>query len=317
VTFAWPLALLGLLAIPVAVAAYVVHDRRRARAAAQWGNPALLPNLVPAAPGLRRHIPVALLLLALAALLVGMARPRATVSVRREEATIVLAIDVSFSMVARDVKPTRLAAAQQAGRRFVDAVPRQVRLGLVSFATGARPVILPTTDRNLFAAGLGSLRPGEGTAIGDGIGVSLRSGGALQPRHPPLAILLLSDGAQTQGRLTPAAAARLAKQHGVPVYTVALGTQDGIVERPLAGGYKERITVPPDPTTLRRIAVTTGGEFFQAPDAEHLRRVYEKLASRLGHRGAKKEITAAFAGGGALLFLVGGGLSTLWFRRFP
>jgi Ca-activated chloride channel family protein len=317
VSFTWPLALIGLVVVPLAVYAYVRRERRRDDAVARFGNPALYPNLVPSPPGWRRHVPIALLLLALTALLVGAARPSAVVSERKEEATIVLAFDVSFSMAAKDVKPTRLAAAQAAARSFLDNAPTKVSVGIVSFGTHARPVLLPTTDRTLARTAIGALRPGEGTALGDGIGVSLRAGGARAPgrKHPPLAILVLSDGAQTQGRLTPTAAARLARQRFVPVYTVALGTQNGIVVRKLAGGLQERIAVPPDPQTLHRISTLTGGQSFSAPDAKQLRSVYERLASQLGHKRGRHEITSAFAGGGALLLLVGAGLSTLWFRR--
>jgi Ca-activated chloride channel family protein len=317
VTFTWPLVLIALLLIPLAVFVYVRRERRRDNAVARFGNPALYPNLVPSPPGWRRHLPVALLLLALTALLVGAARPSATVSERREEATIMLAVDVSFSMAAKDVKPTRLAAAQAAADKFLDTVPTKVSVGVVSFGTHARPVLLPTTDRNLARTAIAALRPGEGTALGDGIGISLRAGGARAPgrNHPPLALLVLSDGAQTQGRLTPTAAARLARQRSVPVYTVALGTQNGVVVRPLQGGLQERIAVPPDPQTLHRISDLTGGEFFAAPNADQLKRVYERLASQLGHKRGRHEITSAFAGGGAILLLLGAGLSTFWFRR--
>ena len=315
-SFAWPLALVALVAVPAVLFLYLRHDRSRGRTIARFGNPALFPNLVPAWPGRRRHIPVVLLLLALTVLLVGIARPRATVSVARNEATVVLAVDDSYSMAAHDVRPTRLAAAKSAARAFLDKVPNSLNVGLVSFSTRAHPVVFPTTDRKRMLAGIESLRPGEGTALGDAVRVSLVAG-VRRPgtNHPPLAILLLSDGAQTVGKVTPAAAARLASQRGVPIYTVALGTADGIVERPLAGGYKERIAVPPDPRTLQGLASATGGQFFTAPTASQLAVVYTRLAKRLGHRSARREVTAAFAGAGALLFLTGGVLSTLWFRR--
>ena len=316
-TFAWPLALIALVVVPAAVALYLRHDRRRGRTISRFGNPALFPNLVPAWPGRKRHLPVALLLLALTVLVVGIARPRAKVSVARNEATVVLAVDVSFSMAATDVRPTRLAAAKAAARTFLDKVPKSLNVGLVEFGTRAHPVVFPTTDRQRVLAGIASLHPGEGTAIGDAIRVSLAAAGAQRPgrNHPPLAILMISDGAQTVGKVTPAAAARLASSRGVAVYTVALGTANGVVERPLAGGYKERIAVPPDPRTLQSLASATGGQFFTAPTAAQLSTVYTRLAKQLGHKSARREVTAAFAGAGALLFLAGGALSTLWFRR--
>lgn len=330
-TFSWPLALLGLLLVPLALVAYVLFERRREGEVARFGNPALFPNVVGSAPGWRRHVPVALLLLALTAMLVGVARPHASRSVPREEATVVLAMDVSFSMVAKDVSPTRLAAAEAAVRRFVERVPPSFRLGLVAFGTRAVVAAPATEDREVVRSALSALRPGQGTALGDAIGLSLEVAGRATGTRPaapgtsssgatgapPAAVLLLSDGAQTQGRLRPEQAARRARRLGIPVYTVALGTPDGVVERPLANGFRERIRVPPDPETLRKVAEVTGGEFFAAPAAGRLSRVYEQLGSRLGHRRERQEITVAFAGASGLLLLAGGALSSLWFRRLP
>jgi Ca-activated chloride channel family protein len=324
-TFVWPFALVALAAIPVALVAYFLLQRYRRRVAARFGSPALLPNLVAASPGWRRHLPPALLLAALAALLVGVARPQAMVNVRREDATVVLAIDVSASMLANDVKPTRLRAAQDAARAFLKKLPARYRVGMVAFATRAQ-VVAPATDRRDIAyAAIAALRPGSGTAIGEAIVRSLdvaRKAVGLRADVPekersPVAILLLSDGAQTQPGVTPQRAAQDAKKLHVPVFTVALGTPDGVVERPIPGGFKERIQVPPDPNTLRQIAQTTRGEFFPVADQEKLKKVYENLASRLGHRRQKRELTDAFAGGGALLMLIGGALSALWFGRIP
>ena len=319
-SFQWPLALVALATLPLLVALYVVHERRRREYGARFGNPALLPNVVDRAPGWRRHLPLAVLLVALAAMIVGVARPHATVSVRREEATVILALDVSRSMSATDVKPSRLAAARAAAEAFLAKVPRKYRVAVVSVSSRAVVAVPPTDDRTTVEAGLRSLRRGEGTALGDAVALSVqlaererRNGG----KAPPAAVLLISDGAQDGGRTTPKAAAQRARTFHVPVYTVAVGTPNGVVYKRLTGGYVATIRVPPSPDTLRQIAQATGGKFFTATDDSHLKEVYERLGSRLGHRNVQRELTDAFAGGSGVLLLLGGALSTLWFRRVP
>jgi Ca-activated chloride channel family protein len=321
VTFEWPIGLAAVAAVPLAVFAYLVLDRRRRRAAARWATPALLPNMVAGAPGRIRHLPAAVALLALAAMLIALARPHATLAVPLEEATVVLAIDVSRSMTATDVAPTRLAAAQAAARTFLEGVPDEFRVGVVAFATRPTAVAPATDDREAVTGALRVLQPGEGTAIGEAILLSLQVAaqvpGEDEGSRPPASVLLLSDGAQTQGEVTPEDAAAQARRAGIPVYTIALGTDEGVVERQLEGGAIERITVPPDPDTLRSVAATTGGEFFAARDDERLQRVYEELGSRLGHRDERTEVTVAFAGAAGVLLLVAGTLSLLLLRRLP
>ncbi len=319
-TFEWPLALLGLAALPLLVALYVVLEGRRRRFAARFSNPALLPNVVDRAPGRRRHLPLAVLLVALALMIVGVARPHATVSVAREDATVILAMDVSRSMTAKDVRPSRLAAARSAARAFLARVPRKFRVGIVAFATRATPLVPPTTDRFRLAEGLAALSPGQGTALGDAVDLSVRLGRRERGKDgtiPPTAILLLSDGAQQGGRTTVATAAREARSLHVPVYAILVGTPDGVVERPLVGGYREITRVPPNPAALRAFASITGGRFFTARDDARLREVYEHLGSRLGRHRQPREITDVFAGGSAMLLLAGGALSAFWFRRVP
>ena len=317
-SFDSPLWLLALLVLPLLLFAYVLRERAR-RNAAFWSSPALLPNLVEHAPGARRHLPLALFLVALAAMIFGVARPHATVTVRREEATVLLVIDVSRSMGANDVSPTRLRAAQTAALEFVDKVPEKFRIGVVSFSTRAQVAVAPTTDRQLIDAGIESLHTGEGTAIGDAVALAA----SLGPRQridgvvPPTSILLISDGARDGGRRTPQAAARVASARHVPVYTILLGTPEGIVHHTLPGGYTETLRVPPSAQTLQLIARTSGGEFFAASNDKRLGDVYDRLRSRLGHKKQSREITDFFAGGSALLLLAGGGLSAFWFRRVP
>jgi Ca-activated chloride channel family protein len=319
-SFQSPLALIGLVLVPVLVGLYVVRERRRQSYATRFTAPALLPNLVTAAPGWRRHLPVALFLVALAAMIVGVARPHASVSVQREEATVLIAIDSSLSMSSQDVRPSRLVAAQNAAQAFVDGMPKKFRVGVIGFAGRAYVAVPPTEDRELVHNALRALKPGEGTALGDAVALGTRLARAERTsdgRIPPTAMLVISDGAQMSGRTTPEAAATQARSAHIPVYTVVVGTPDGVVNVPVAGGYQAQLRVPPSPDTLRTVARMTAGQFFTAPDATRLRQVYEKLGSRLGHRREKREITDLFAGGSAAFLVFGGALSALWFRRVP
>ena len=314
--FDWPLALVALAVLPVLVALYLDRDRRRVASQASFGNPDLLPNIVDGSPGRLRYLPPITLLVALVFLIVGVARPHATVKVPREEATIILAIDVSRSMKANDVQPTRLDAARVAAKTFLDQVPDKFQVGVVTFATRAAVGVAPTTDRDLVNASLDTLKPGEGTAIGDAVALSLRVG---QPQDkgaqvPPRAIVLISDGAQDGGRIKPTDAAQQAKRRGVPVYTVLVGTPDGVVQESLPGGLRRIIHVPPSPETLQQVASDSGGQFFRALDTTQLSKVYEDLGSRLGKRSEDREITDVFAAVAAGLLLVSGLTSAFLLR---
>ena len=323
-SFTWPLVLIALAAIPVLVAIYIDRDRRRVAAQAEFGNPDLLPNVVDREPGRLRYLPPLIMLVALAFLIVGVARPHATVSVPREEATIVLAMDVSRSMKATDVEPTRLDAARTAAKTFLDEVPEKFRVGVVSFATRASVGVAPTEDRELVVTALDTLAPGEGTAIGDAVALSLRVG---QPQEgeeeqeaadiPPRAIVVISDGARDGGQVEPAEAAQRAKRLGVPVHTVLVGTPEGTVEEQLTGGFRRIIRVPPNPETLEQVAASSGGTFFEAPDADGLSQVYEELGSRLGSREEDREMTDVFAAIAVALLLIAATISVFLFRRVP
>jgi Ca-activated chloride channel family protein len=319
-SFTWPVVLLALAVIPLLLALYAVAEIRRRRSQGKFGNPQLLPNMIDREPGKLRHLPLIVLLLGLATMIVGVARPHATVSVPREEATVILAMDTSRSMKADDIQPTRLDAAREAARAFLQQVPPKFRVGVVSFSTRAAAGVPPTEDRALVEAALDNLIPGEGTAIGDAVALSVRLGNREVPEGgvvPPRAILLISDGKQDGGSVQPAEAAAQAKARGIPVYTVLVGTDAGVVEETLTGGFRVRIQVPPDPETLQMLASATGGEFYTALNDERLRLVYEQLGSRLGSREELREVTDYFAGGAALLLMIGGALSAFLFRRVP
>jgi len=325
VSFASPAALWALLLVPVAAAGYVWLERRRVREVASFAAPGLLPNVVDHVPSWRRHLPAGILLLAVAAFLLGFARPHARLSQPSEEATVVIAIDSSHSMAATDVAPTRLASAQASARQFLAGLPPAYRVAVVDFSTRAQLAAAPTTDRAFVRAAIGALRIGEATALGDGLATAVAvvrgtPQGVKPPagqKPPPGAILVISDGAQDGGRVKLATAITEARRAGIPVFTALIGTAAGVVQVPHLGGYTERIQVPPDPVALKQAATQTGGGFFVAPTATDLSAVYKNLKSRLGTTRKDEEITVAFAGAGALLLLASAALSVVWFRRVP
>jgi Ca-activated chloride channel homolog len=317
-SFATPFILWGLLLIPLALAGYWLAQRRRIKYAARFTNLDLLANVVDASPGRRRHIPAVLALAALAALVVAMARPQAVVAVPRDDATVVLAMDGSASMTATDVPPTRLDAAKSAASTFLDQLPERFRVGLVSFSNTVRILEEPTDDREDVRTSLDSIEGDVGTAIGDAIreSVALAPRDDERPDEPLFAVLLLSDGKNSAG-VHPFAVLDEAKEAGVPVYTIALGTEAGTVEIPNAFGELQPFPVPPDPETLRRIAEETGGRFFAAPTEADLEAVYAEVGSQVSYEDEERELTAAFAAAGAVFLLIGAGLSALWFGRIP
>jgi Ca-activated chloride channel family protein len=325
VSFASPIALWALVLVPLAAAGYIWFQRRRVRDAAEFVSPALFPNVVDQVPGWRRHLPIALLLLAVASLLVGFARPHATISEPSEEATVVIAIDTSRSMSAKDVAPTRLAAAQASARAFLEGLPKKYRVAVVAISSQSQLVSAPTVDREFVQSAISALRPGQGTALGDGLANAIQVASGLPPgatpkpgsKPAPAAILVISDGAQDGGKVQLPEAIKRARAAKIPIFTAALGTAAGIVNVPLVGGYNEQIRVPPNPTALRTVATQTGGWFYATPTQGDLSAVYRDLKSRLGSTDKDEEITVAFAGLGALLLLSGCFLSALWFRRIP
>lgn len=307
-SFISPLALLFLLAVPLALYAHVAAGRRRRRYPVRF--PALATLAAVAAPEARwsRHLPAALLSLALAALAISLARPEKTIQVPVERASVVLVTDVSRSMSATDVSPTRLEAARGAAESFLGKVPEELRVGLVSYSDSAQTLQTPTTDHDAVSAALETLQPISGTATGAGLGTALNDlrirAGDESRRRPPAALVLLSDGSATDGNAADQVAQE-ARRLRVPIYTVALGTPDGTIE--LQG---RTLRVPPDPEALERIARTSGGHAFRAEDADQLDAVYDRLGSQIGTKPEKREITATFAGA-ALLLLGAAVLSSL------
>jgi Ca-activated chloride channel family protein len=322
-TFAEPLALSGLVLVPLAVLAYLALQRRRRREAAAWATPALLPGLMTARPGWRRHVPALLTLLALATLVFALAKPQRTVAAPERAATVVLVTDVSGSMEATDVAPTRLDAAVRAARTLSEKLPKTFRLGLVAFSDRAEQRAAPSTDRSAVNAALSSLLPLGGTATGEGLARGLEAARAPvpgpdgRPRRLPAIVVLLSDGKQTAGLENPMEVARQARRLRIPIYTIALGTPNGTVQQQGALGLPQAVPVPPDPATMLAIAKTSGGRFFEAPTADELESIYARLGTRLSSRSEQREVTVAFAGGALVLLLLGGGLSLRWFGRLP
>lgn len=321
-SFGSPLLLLALLAVPVAVVLFVLLDRRRERGAAAWASPALVPNMVRRPPTWRRRAPLALLLVGVALLLVGFARPRASVHVSTQEATLVIVLDVSGSMAANDVRPTRLAAAKAVAHELLAKLPNGYRASLVTFSDGASVVAPPTHDVTLVDAALARAHSGpQGTALADAVGRAVRVAtsvkGEVRGKRPPATIVLLSDGGQTAGRITPQQAAATARKAQIPVNCVLVGTPDGVVQQKLAGGYAEQIQVPAEPQLLQQISRLSGGRFAPSPAAVDPKGVISELGSRVGSRRKTVEVTPALAAGGLVFMLVGGLLSGAWFRRVP
>jgi len=301
---------MGLALIPLALAAYVVAQRRRRRYAVRYTNVDVLAG-VAARAGWMRHVPALLALLALAALLIALARPQRTVAAEVQAATVVMVTDTSGSMLAKDVNPDRLTAAKNAGHALANKLPRDFRLGLISFGTRVSQLVEPTTDKARVNAAVDQLKFSGKTAMGDGLALGLDSARTPAtdpdtglPHRLPAAIVLLSDGANSAGQ-DPITVAERAKKLKIPVYTVALGTQSGYLEHKAKDGTVTREPVPPDTETLQEIARETGGRYYQAADAQRLTDIYRGLGTRFSTKKEKQEVTAAFAGGGFLLLMAG------------
>jgi Ca-activated chloride channel family protein len=274
-------------------------------------------------PSWRRHLPTALLLVGVAILLVGFARPKAAFTVSTQEATLVVVLDVSGSMAAHDVAPTRLAAAKLLADRFVRELPHGYQMAVVTFSDHSAVVASPTHDLVRVRTAIASAKAGpQGTALADAVVRAVKVGQSVKgspgsSKRPPAVVVLLSDGGQTSGRVTPQQAAQTAHKAGIPVATVLFGTPDGTVTQKLQGGYNERIQVPADPTVLQAISSGSGGRFHSAAASVDPHQVFQALGSRVGTRRKTIEVTAAAAAGGLVFMLAGALLGGFWFRRVP
>ena len=317
-SFKDPLYLFALLLLPLAVAAWMARRNRVRRYAIRFPATASAALAVGRTSAWRAVLPMALLLASVAALVVALAKPQRSMAVPVEKATIMLVTDHSRSMEADDVAPDRLAAAQDAANTFLKQVPPKVNVGIVAFSTAPDAVQTPTTDRGPVRQIINAQFPDGATNTGDALQIALnaikqQNGKSSSDTKTPSAIVLLSDGKQTTGR----PAADLARQAGtakVPIYTVALGTQDGVVQGPGFGGY---VPVPPDPQSLSEIANLSGGKAFTAEDSGKLSNIYKNLGSRLGSKKRKREITAIFVAGGLILLLGAAASSTRFAPRLP
>lgn len=329
-SFEAPALLLGLLVVPLAALGYWLLQRRRAAYAVRFTNLDVLAGVAGRRSSWKRQLPAALMLLALAALAVAFARPTVTVKEPDERASVVLVVDVSGSMRATDVKPTRLAAAKRAMRSFLDRAPDTLRVGVVAFSDEAQVIVSPTAERESLVQGIELLGPGFGTAIGDALaravdlartatgetGTTAPSPVKDEEGRSLASILLLSDGAQTRGLLSPGQGAQRAQTAGIPVFTIALGTDEGTI---LAGppGQEQLIPVPPDRETLSAIAEYTGAEAFDAESADAVEKVYSGLGSRVGRQDRPREVTSAFVAAGALLLAGAVGAAIAGAPRLP
>lgn len=334
--FIWPYMLLSLLLVPLFVGMYLSAQRRRQKLAAGWSS---LVQGAPAAraPGLRRHIPQALFILGLTALLLSLARPQTTITLPRIESTVLLAFDVSGSMAADDFQPTRIEAAKAAARSFIEHQPPGVKVGVVAFSDNGFAVQPPTEDQATLLASIERLSPQRGTALGHGIYASLSTiaGFTIQPPNPvpedpnapqaeptplPLAeelyensvIVLLSDGENNENP-DPLEAAQSAGERGVRIYTVGIGSPEGAILK--VEGFT--VLTQRNDAMLQNISDISGGEYHSADNAEDLLTIYDQLTPKLVMKEEKLEITALLAGAGLFFLLVGGGFSLAWFSRLP
>lgn len=314
--FLAPTRLYGLLAVIAVAVAYLVLALQRSRYTVRFTNLSLLDTVAPRRPGWRRHVGAVVLVAGLAALVVAWARPADEVRVPKERATVVLAIDTSLSMEAADVAPSRLDAAKQAALSFVDALPEQINMGLVTFDGVARVRVTPTTDRRPVRSAIENLELGPATAIGEAIlaGLdSIRNAPIVDAEGEPVpaTMVVMTDGKTTVGR-PDSDGAQAAIDAGVPVSTIAFGTDRGTI---VIDG--EIQPVPVEEQALRMIADQTGGQFFRAESLGELESVYADIGSSIGFDTEEIEVTERYVGYAAVLLLAATVLSLLWSQRIP
>ncbi len=338
-SFLWIQMLWLLLLVPVLIAVYIIAQRRRQKYAVRYASLSLVKEALGRGPGIRRHIPPIIFLIGLTVLLLGLARPQATILTPSMQGTVILTLDVSGSMQADDVKPTRLEAAKNAARTFVDKQPPSVRIGVVAFSDNAAIVQAPTNDRPSIYAAINRLTPQRGTAIGRGILTSLDAifedptkpapvTSQLDPLNPadptpsptplphgtyaPGIVVLLSDGESNVGP-QPLSVVDQATNRGVRVYTVGLGSPEGVILHVQGRSVRVRL----DEQTLKSIADRTNADYFQASNETDLTNIYNNLSTSLVFETKQTELTAYFTAGAAIFFLIAGALSLMWFNRLP
>ncbi len=334
-TFIWPVMLFSLLLIPLFAVLYLRLQRRRRRFVASYGNLGLVQAASGRGLGARRHLPPALFLASLAILFVGLARPQAMVTLPRVEGTVILAFDVSGSMAADDMKPTRLDAAKAAARDFVQRQPSTVQIGVVAFSDNGFSMQVPTDNQDAVLAAINRLTPERGTSVANGIIASLNAIAAANGQAPHLytnisptptpaptpvppgayksaVVVLLSDGENNESP-DPMAVAQAAADQGVRVYTVGIGSAAGTTLH--VNGFT--VFTQLDEPTLQQIAKTTGGTYYNATTAQGLREIYDNLDPQLVVKPQKLEITSIFAGVSIFTLVIGGVFSLLWFTRLP
>ena len=330
-SFIWPTMLIFLLLVPLCVVLYQRMQRRRQQLIARYGGLGLVQTAAGQRLGARRHIPPALFLIGLTILIIALARPQATVSLPKQEGTVILAFDVSGSMAADDLKPTRMDAAKAAATNFVQRQPPSVQVGIVAFSDSGFAIQPPTNDQGALLASIGRLTPQHGTSLGQGILASLntiavskgevpRLYSNLTPTPAPVSpgtntstvIVLLTDGENNE-MPDPQAAAQRAADRGVRIFTIGVGSAAGTTLK--ANGFTVHTQL--DSAALQQIAQITDGAYYSAEDGDTLRAIYENLNLQFVIKPEPMEITALLAGVGILFLLIGGICSMLWFSRVP
>lgn len=332
--FQWPWMLWFLLLIPVLAALYILAQRRRQQYALRYASLSLVKEALGRGPGWRRHLPPAVFLTSLAVMVFALARPFTVVTLPSQQGTVILTMDVSGSMRADDLEPTRLDAAKAAALAFVQKQPAGVRIGVVSFSDDAFLVQAPTNDKGAIIAAISRLTPRRGTAIGSALLTSVEAieeeadieGGEPitstlptptptpmpQGVYQPAIVVLLTDGESNRGP-RPLDVVDQVAMRGIRVYTIGVGSIEGTVLRAFGRSMRVRL----DEDTLQAVATATGGTYYNASTEQDLQRIYENLSTRLVFTKQESEVTAGFTGVAGLLLLVAGGLSLLWFNRLP
>jgi Ca-activated chloride channel family protein len=313
-SFINPTVLWLLLLVPALGALYVVMQQRRKSYAVRFTNLELLETVAPRRPGWRRHASPVLFLITLILLVGAAARPVATVKIPREQASIMLVMDISGSMAASDLEPNRITAAKEAAKEFLDSIPRGMRVGLVSFNDYASVVAPLTSDKDVVEERISRLRVNGGTAMGDGLAAALdqikaeREGG----RRVPASILVLTDGVSNRG-LPPFQVAQTAGAAGVRVYSIGVATEEGAVQRVAGQVFRTQL----NSGELQSVAQATGGRYFRSTSSDSLEEIYRSVGSSLGFREERRELTPQVAGLAAVFLLATAALSLLWFQRLP